>query len=381
MADASPTAIDAAVAQLRRRLGQEVSGPPPYLTEATRDAIRHWAEALGDDNPLWREAAYAQTTRWGTIIAPPTMLYAFDRLSIGYRGGLPGVHSMFGGTNWTFYHPVRLGDRITVKVIFKDLIERPSTFAGRSWQQISAITFANQDDLLLAESEAWGMRTERATASARTAARQDTQPLTPAMYSAAHIQEIMERYAQETRRGSTPRYWEDVTVGEALPPLLKGPYTVTTAIAFEQAWGGLFIRAHGPWYAYLQRHPAAGLPNAQGVPEPPEAVHWDHDYARQAGVPFAYDYGPERISWLAHLMTDWSGDAGFLCQLNVQVRRFNMVGDLTTCTGQVVAKTLQPSPRVQCDIWAENQRGERTAFGTATVELPSRAAASQGDRS
>jgi acyl dehydratase len=285
---------------------------------------------------------------------------------------------MFGGTNWTFYHPTRLGDRVRVKVIFKDLIERPSTFAGRAWQQISAITFTNQDGLLLAESEAWGMRTERAAAAVRTAARQDTRPLTPATYTAEQIHTIMERYAHEARRGPTPRYWEDVTVGETLPPLLKGPYTVTTAIAFEQAWGGLFIRAHGPWYAYLRRHPAAGLPNAQGIPEPPEAVHWDHDYARQAGVPFAYDYGPERISWLAHLLTHWVGDDGFLCQLNVQVRRFNMVGDLTTCHGTVTAKVFQPSPRVQCEIWAENQRGERTAFGTATVELPSRASSSQG---
>ena len=231
MSHVSATATDAAVAQLRRRLGQEVTGPPPYLTEATRDAIRHWAEAIGDDNPLWREATYAQTTRWGTIIAPPTILYAFDRLSIGYRGGLPGVHAMFGGTNWTFYQPTRLGDRITVKVIFKDLIERPSTFAGRSWQQISVITFTNQDGLLLAESEAWGMRTERTTAAARTTARQERQPLTPATYTAAQMQEIMERYGHEARRGATPRYWEDVTVGERLPPLLKGPYTVTTISA------------------------------------------------------------------------------------------------------------------------------------------------------
>ena len=380
MSRSSPAGIDEAVAQLRCRLGQEVTGPPPYLTEATCDAIRHWAEAIGDDNPLWLDANYACTTRWGTMLAPPTMLYAFDRLSIGYRGGLPGVHAMFGGTNWTFYHPTRLGDRVRVKVIFKDLIERPSTFAGRAWQQLSAITFTNQAGLRLAASEAWGMRTERAAASARTAVRQDTQPLLPATYTAAQIREIMERYVHEARRGPTPRYWEDVTVGETLPPLLKGPYTVTTAIAFEQAWGGLFIRAHGPWYAYLQRHPAAGLPNAQGIPEPPEAVHWDHDYARQAGVPFAYDYGPERISWLAHLLTNWMGDDGFLCQLNVQVRRFNMVGDLTTCHGTVTAKAFQPTPRVQCEIWAENQRGERTAFGTATVELPSRAASSQGAR-
>ena len=57
-----------------------------------------------------------------------------------------------------------------------------------------------------------------------------------------------------------------------------------------------------------------------------------------------------------------------------------MVGDLATCRGTVTVKALQPSPRVQCEIWAENQRGERTAFGTATVELPSRVLSSQGAR-
>ena len=46
-------AIDDAVAELRSRIGQEMAGPSPYLTEASRDAIRHWAEALGDENPLW----------------------------------------------------------------------------------------------------------------------------------------------------------------------------------------------------------------------------------------------------------------------------------------------------------------------------------------
>lgn len=372
MSEPSSTSLDAAVAQLRSRIGQVMTGPPPYLTEATRDAIRHWAHGIGDDNPLWLDADYARHTRWGTVLAPPTMLYAFDRLSIGYRGGLPGVHAMFGGTNWTFHHPVRVGDRVQVRVVFKDLIEHPSRFAGRSWQQVSAITFTNQQGIVLAESEAWGMRTERVAAATRTAARQDRQPLTPATYTPADLQAITERYAQEQRRGSTPRYWEDVAIGAEITPLLKGPYTVTTAIAFEQGWGGLFIRAHGPWYDYLQRHPAAGLPNAQGVPEPPEAVHWDHEYARRAGVPFAYDYGPERISWLAHMLTHWSGDDGFLRQLHVQVRRFNMVGDLTTCRGIVTAKTSTPQRLVHCEVWAENQRGERTAFGTAAVELPSR---------
>jgi hypothetical protein len=89
-------------------------------------------------------------------------------------------------------------------------------------------------------------------------------------------------------------------------------------------------------------------------------------------VPAAYDYGPERISWLANLLTNWIGDDGFVRRLNVQVRKFNLVGDLTTCYGRVMDKVRDERPLVHLDIWAENQRGERTAFGTATVELPTR---------
>src|SRR3546814_3375701 len=79
--------------RLRGKLGQRVSvSEPPFLTEVTRDAIRHWAWATGDRNRLYTDEDYARRSRHGGPIAPPTMLYAFDRLSIGYRGGLPGVH-------------------------------------------------------------------------------------------------------------------------------------------------------------------------------------------------------------------------------------------------------------------------------------------------
>jgi hypothetical protein len=72
------------------------------------------------------------------------------------------------------------------------------------------------------------------------------------------------------------------------------------------------------------------------VPEPPERVHWDSGLARGVGVPGAYDYGPERISWMGHLMTDWIGDHGRLLRLDVRVRSHNIVGDLTRCQGRVI---------------------------------------------
>jgi acyl dehydratase len=144
-------------------------------------------------------------------------------------------------------------------------------------------------------------------------------------------------------------------------------------VAFEQAWGGLFIRAHGNWFDFVRAHPAIGIANSNGVPEPPEAVHWDSQLARSIGVPGAYDYGPERISWIATMLTNWIGDAGFLEELYCEVRRFNLIGDLTRCHGEVLEiDPLDNSDdgRVRLRVWAENQRGEDSAWGWAMVRLP-----------
>ena len=55
----------------------------------------------------------------------------------------------------------------------------------------------------------------------------------PAHYTDADYARIDEIYASEGPRGAEPRYWEDVTVGDALPPMVKGPLTVTEIIAFH----------------------------------------------------------------------------------------------------------------------------------------------------
>jgi acyl dehydratase len=355
------------LASLRSRIGQRMTvRAEPYLTEATRDGARHWASALGDTNPLWSNADYAR--RWGydDVLAPPTILYAFDKQSIGYRGGLPGVHSFFGGTNWTWHRPIARGAEISAEVVFKDLVEHRSTFAEVSFRQISEVTYRDQNGELIAFAEPWGMRVSRRAARDR----ESTRPVEIATYTPEQIAAIAEEYAAEKLQ-TEPRDPDDVSVGDKLPSIVRGPYTVTTAIAFEQAWGGLFVRVHGEWFEYLRRHPAAALLNDQGVPEPPEAVHWDRDFARRAGVPQPYDYGPERIAWLGVLITNWMGPTGFLRTLNVQIRKFNLVGDLTRLGGEVTAvdSTEAGGRLVTLDVHARNQRDEPTAWGTAQVVL------------
>jgi acyl dehydratase len=362
---------DAEVARLRSKLGSKVDiAEPPYLTEVTRDAIRHWAWATGDRNPLYVDEAHARHSRYGSLIAPPAMLYAFSRMSIGYRGGLPGVHAMFGGTWWRWHQPIRLGSVISTEVIFKDLIEMPSKFAGRMFKQLSLVRYHDQQGSLLAEADAWGMRVGRSEAREKG----KYQPLEQARphYTPERMTELAELYRREVPRGDKPLWWDEIEVGAELPGIVRGPYTPTVAIAFEQAWGGLFIWAHGYWSEYLKRHPAAGLPNAYGIPEPPEAVHWDSTLARSVGVPEAYDYGPERIAWVATMLTNWIGDDGFLSELHCEVRRFNLVGDTTFCRGRVVEKTAgeREGGALRVNVEALDQRGESTAKGWAKVLLP-----------
>ena len=370
-------ATDEELKRVRAKIGQKVTiNEPPYLTEVTRDSIRHWAHATGDRNPLYLDENYARASRYGGLIAPPCQLYAFSRISIGYRGGLPGVHAFFAGSHWRWHEPIRVGERIAPEVTFKDLVELPSRFAGRMFKQISLISFPGSDGHELAQAESWGMRVER-TAAKDKGKYKKLELAAP--YSREQLDEIAGLYAEEKCRGREPQYFEDVTVGQSIPQIVRGPYTATTAVAFEQGWGGLFIKAHGFWFDYLRRHPAAGMSNAYNIPEPPEAVHWDSALARAVGVPEAYDYGPERVAWLATLLTNWIGDDGFLSELYCEVRRFNLIGDLTYCRGKIVSKEVRDasSGTVKLEIEAVDQRGDSTASGWAQVTLPRRSGAAE----
>ena len=86
-------------------------------------------------------------------------------------------------------------------------------------------------------------------------------------------------------RGASPRYFEDVDVGDELPPMAKGPMTVTGFIAFAQGWGGLYIRANKLAYKQLRKHPGLGIANRFGIPDVPERVHWEDELARGSAPP------------------------------------------------------------------------------------------------
>lgn len=360
--------------QLRTRIGVRIENSlEPWCHEATRDNIRHYAHGIGDDNPLWCDPDYAAGTKHGGIVAPPSFLFACDRIVSGYVGGLPGVHAMWAGADWNWHKPVQRNDEITTEAWLKDLIIHDTRFSGRAVQQIYHVDFFNQDGDKVAGADSWCFRTDRDQAREAGTKYDELKQKPVHQYDDAELAEIYAKYAEEEVRGATPRYFEDVSVGDKLPTMVKGPMTVTGFIAYAQGWGGLYIRANKLAWRQHHRHPGLGIKNKFGIPDCPERVHWENDFATMVGAPAAYDYGPERCSWMTHHLTNWIGDDGFLRESKTQIRRHNPEGDTLFIDGEVTGVSEQDGiGLVEIKHQALNQDGELSIHGTGIVALPRR---------
>lgn len=57
-------------------------GPYTSWDPVNRPMIRHWCDALGDDNPIYCDAAAARAAGFDGVVAPPTMLQAWTMRGI-----------------------------------------------------------------------------------------------------------------------------------------------------------------------------------------------------------------------------------------------------------------------------------------------------------
>ena len=72
------------LAPLRARIGKPVERTTmPFYTEINSDAARHFANAIGDNNPLHTDPDYGASTRWKGQLAPPTVLYSTNNALSG----------------------------------------------------------------------------------------------------------------------------------------------------------------------------------------------------------------------------------------------------------------------------------------------------------
>ena len=131
------------------------AGPPTLAPDAVNlPMIRHWVEALGDENPVYVSDEAAQAVGYERLIAPPTMLQAWimrglrasvaveEARAAGERGSGPndtmmalledeGLTSVVATNCEQHYgRPVMVGDRVLARSVIESISDPKRTGLG-----------------------------------------------------------------------------------------------------------------------------------------------------------------------------------------------------------------------------------------------------------
>ena len=149
----------------------------------------------------------------------------------------------------------------------------------------------------------------------------------------------------DTNNHHTVLYWDDVSVGDALP-----------GFSMDLDWTTMALQVHGSqdW----------------------SRIHHDPDYARDSGHDDIFYNTGWTAGMLGRALTDWMGVEGWVRKLNFQMRGMNMNGDTVSAKGTVTDKRVDDDGRhlVDVDVWLENDRVGKTTPASAVVQLPNRSA-------
>ena len=144
---------------LKQSIGRETTYTDEF--EVEKGMIKRFAIAIGDPDPLYCDEAFAASTRYGGVIAPPTFLFEWNHHKHSVLA--PEVRKplfvdlerqprlLRGNNEYEFVRPVRPGDVITTTSRVADVYEKQ----GRSGQLIFLICktdYFNQKEEVLGRS-------------------------------------------------------------------------------------------------------------------------------------------------------------------------------------------------------------------------------------
>ena len=383
-ADVSTTPVETPEQFMRRevdgfrtRIGIDFQTPlfDIHWEQATHDAIRRYAFAVGDDNPLWWDRDYAARSRWGGIVAIPSFLVAAGRTLPEFepsaeeaargKNALAGLNSMHCGDNARWFQPVREGDYLFVRRFFIGCELKGG--ADRGWAAISTfrhVYWNHRDEVVCI----WDI--DQIHPYNRPSAGSDE----PTARSSDYLDEIDQAYDAEELRGSTPRFVETVSVGDAIPKRTKGPLATSDVVAMAV---GLSRHDLAPNRLGRKKRRAgedAYYRNGSGAWDSYMACHWDQNVSSAFGMEKPFDWGMMRTTHMIHAVTDWMGDDALLVSYNSRIRAINLMGNVTTVTGRVTGMTGDgdSAPGVVCEMTCTNEEGVVTATATMNVCLPSK---------
>ena len=308
------------------------------------------ADAIQDPNPLYTDPELAQKSRFGGLICPPLATWKDIAPPIGYFGAgqeshfqvpLPfNSYGLNGGIDWQFLRPAYVGSWITRGSRILDIYEKQ----GRSGPLVFVVrqeTQTNQDGQEVNQAKHVSIHRGLPAGEEPLGIANVTDNLEPVHVSPPDPGVVIPKPPKEVQ---TQRYFEDITVGETLMPVVKGPITTTHLVRWAAANGN---------YA---------------------RIHWDLPFAQlRQGLANVVVNGSLKNQYLGQLLTDFAGVEGWLKRFSVQHRGMDYPGDVLTASGAVTGKREADGyGYVDCTVVLDNSRGGQTAAGQATVILPKR---------
>lgn len=358
-----------------------------YTRTVDLRAVRQFCFALGDNNPLYTDPVYGRRTRWGIMLAHPSFIGNL-RYNM-WRGGSASAHyacaQLVAGFGWEYNDVIRLGDGpFETSFYAKDVVVKKGS-TGPLCFTYSHAGYWNQYKELVATGRASNCmigRNEEIESILKGEGVRNNPIYNRKTYhySEEEIKKIVEGIEGEKRRGATPRYWEDIKVGDMLTPIVRGPLTTTDLMGYDAATSGLAVPSFGLVYRILKEASVglgAGETNSiTGWPYEWMSGHYDWDASKSSGVGAPYDIGRMRADITASLLSNWMGDDGFIRRFDVQFRKPNFWGDTQWFNAEVTKKYRdkvgeEDYGAVDIKITCTNEVGEVSAPGTATVYLPS----------
>ncbi|GAA4368142.1 FAS1-like dehydratase domain-containing protein [Nocardioides caricicola] len=134
------------------------TAPEPFGAAAGR----YFGLAIGDDNPLYSDPAYAQAQGLAGVTAPLTLVCETNQYAAlpmdheGYAGhtwglDIPGTRQVRGGNRYTFHRRIRPEDVVTATWRITSVTEKVTGSGNEMLVIASTATYTNQDGELLAE--------------------------------------------------------------------------------------------------------------------------------------------------------------------------------------------------------------------------------------